>query len=150
MATKAEVEFWKDKCRKLTAALDRSIKDKDELTARLWDNSEEAKTARAVADGLEWRVEELEVENARLREDLEDQEGYDQMLRDRLRQQTELCVKAEADNAKLRELVTDMYRCSDPCNDCQHYSGSNTGYYCGLGIGWKARRMRELGIEVDG
>ena len=88
--------------------------------------------------------------NARLREDLEDQEGYDQMLRDRLRQQTELCVKAEADNAKLRELVTDMYRCSDPCNDCQHYSGSNTGYYCGLGIGWKARRMRELGIEVDG
>lgn len=68
MATKAEVEFWKDQCRKLTAALNRSIKDKDELTARLLDNSEEAKTARAVADGLEWRVEELEVKNAKLRE----------------------------------------------------------------------------------
>lgn len=47
----------------------------------------------------------LEAENAKLREDLEDQEGYDQMLRDRLRQQTELRVKAEAENTKLREQI---------------------------------------------
>ena len=59
------------------------------------------------------------------------------------------CKRLEADNAKLRELVRDMYHCSDPCNDCPHYNGSNSGFYCGLGIGWKARRMRELGIEVD-
>ena len=52
------------------------------------------------------------------------------------------------ENAKLRELVIDLYRCSDPCNDCQHYNGSNEGFYCNLGIGWKARRMRELGIKV--
>lgn len=54
------------------------------------------------------------------------------------------------ENAKLRKLCADMYRCSDPCNDCPHYNGSNDGFYCDLGIGWKARRMRELGIEVEG
>ena len=57
--------------------------------------------------------------------------------------------RLEAENDKLRELVKDMYRCSDPCNDCPHYNASNSGFYCGLGIGWKARRMRELGIEVS-
>lgn len=57
--------------------------------------------------------------------------------------------QAETENAKLRELVLDMYRCSDPCNDCPHYNGSNDGFYCNLGIGWRARRMRELGIEVE-
>lgn len=56
----------------------------------------------------------------------------------------------EAENAKLRELCMDMYRCSDPCNDCPHYNGSSSDFYCRLGIGWKARRMRELGVEVDG
>lgn len=56
-------------------------------------------------------------------------------------------MQLQEENAKLRELVRDMYRCSDPCNDCPHYNGSNSGFYCGLGIGWKARRMRELGIE---
>lgn len=88
-------------------------------------------------------------ENKKLREDLEDQEGYDQMLRDRLRQQTELCVKAEAENAKLRELVRGLYKAfmhsncyrwcgfKEPCNHildckCQWYD-----------------RMRELGVEVD-
>lgn len=52
---------------------------------------------------------ELRAENAKLREDIEDQEGYDQMLRDRLRQQTELCVKAEAENARLHKLVQRMW-----------------------------------------
>lgn len=59
-------------------------------------------------------------------------------------------ARLKAENAKLRELCADMYRCSDPCNDCPHYNCSNSGFYCGLGIGWKAKRMRELGIEVDG
>ena len=66
MATKYEVELWKEQCRKLTAALDRSIKEKQDLTARIMDNSEEAKTARAVADGLEWQLEELQADNERL------------------------------------------------------------------------------------
>lgn len=68
MATKYEVELWKEQCRKLTAALDRSWEEKLALTARIRDNSEEAKTAKAVADGLEWQVEELQEENAKLRE----------------------------------------------------------------------------------
>ena len=54
-------------------------------------------------------VRRYKEENAKLRESLEDQEGYDQMLRDRLRQQTELCVKTETENAKLRALCRDMY-----------------------------------------
>ena len=45
-------------------------------------------------------IEDLEAE---LREEVQDQQGYDQMLRARLRQQTELYVKARAENAKLRE-----------------------------------------------
>ena len=60
----------------------------------------------------------------------------------------EVADQLKAENAKLRELVLDLYRCSDPCNDCPHYNGSNDGFYCDLGIGWKARRMRELGIEA--
>ena len=69
--------------------------------------------------------------NAMLREDLEDQEGYDQMLRDRLRQQTELRVKAEAENAKLLKAVDYLY-----------------GFAKTLGV--DADDLRELGIEVDG
>lgn len=48
------------------------------------------------------RLARAEAENAKLREDMDDQEGYDQMLRDRLRQQTELHVKSESENSKLR------------------------------------------------
>ena len=66
MATKYEVEFWKERCRKLVEALNRITDDNLAMTARLFDNSEEAKTARAVADGLEWQVEELQAENERL------------------------------------------------------------------------------------
>jgi len=64
--------------------------------------------AKAVR-GMQRENDQLKAENAKLREDLEDQEGYDQMLRDRLRQQTELRVKAEAENVKLRELVAEMW-----------------------------------------
>ena len=73
----------------------------------------------------------LEAENAKLREDMEDLEGYDQMLRDRLRQETELRVKAEAENAKLRELV-------DYMAPIALYAASER----------ERDRMRELGVEV--
>lgn len=53
----------------------------------------------------------LKAENDKLREDMEDLEGYDQMLRDRLRQETELKVKVKKKNAKLRKLVEDMWFC---------------------------------------
>ena len=84
--------------------------------------------------------EKLESENAKLREDLEDQEGYDQILRDRLRQQTELCVKAEAENAKLRELVRHLYEYR------QLYF--KTGIYP-TDHGVTEQRMRELGVEYS-
>lgn len=51
------------------------------------------------------RMDLLGADNARLREDMEDLEGYDQMLRDRLRQVTELKVKTDSENANLRELL---------------------------------------------
>lgn len=54
-------------------------------------------------------------------------------------------------NAKLRELVRDMYLCSDEtCTDCEHHDYSGEGFWCKRGIGWKKARMRELGVEVDG
>ena len=84
---------------------------------------------------------ELETENAKLREDMEDLEGYDQMLRDRLRQQTELCVKAESENAKLRALLQDVAICASGkyCYGCPHqYDGCD-----------RDERLRAEGIEVD-
>lgn len=92
-------------------------------------------------------VKNLKDENEKLREDLEDQEGYDQMLRDRLRQQTELHVKAETENAKLRELVCWMYDCMDVSCAVQYpYSPAPISYNQLM----KARaRAHELGIEVD-
>ncbi len=57
--------------------------------------------------------------------------------------------QAEAENAKLKELVRDLYRCDDEsCTHCNHWNQGD-GFYCDLGVGWKARRMRELGIEVE-
>ena len=55
----------------------------------------------ALIDALTRENEQIKSENTKLRNELEDQEGYDQMLRDRLRQQTELCVKAEDENKRL-------------------------------------------------
>lgn len=55
----------------------------------------------ALIDALTHENEQIKSENTKLRNELEDQEGYDQMLRDRLRQQTELCVKAEDENKRL-------------------------------------------------
>lgn len=52
------------------------------------------------------------------------------------------------ENAKLKELVRDMYGCGDSCTHCKHWNQGD-GFYCNLGVGWKARRMKELGIEVE-
>ena len=65
------------------------------------------------------RIEELESENAKLREDMEDLEGYDQMIRDRLRQVTELKVKSDSENSKLREFATDLWRFTKTA--CERY-----------------------------
>lgn len=51
-------------------------------------------------------------------------------------------------NAKLRELARDLYECGDSCTHCRHWNQGD-GFYCDLGVGWKARRMRELEVEVD-
>lgn len=78
-----------------------------------------------------------EAENAKLREELDDQAGYGQMLRDILCQQTELCIKAEADNAKLRESCAELLKIAER-HDPE----------------WLHRpelheELRKLGVEVD-
>lgn len=87
-------------------------------------------------------ADRLKAENAKLREQIE-------TFFDAMHKSETATRKLQAENTKLRELVKDMWNCSDPCNDCPHYNSSNDEYYCDLGAGWKARRMRELGIEVD-
>ena len=57
--------------------------------------------------------------------------------------------RLEEENAELRELVRDLYRCGDECTHCKYWN-QDDGFYCALGVGWKARRVREMGIEVDG
>ena len=121
MATKAEVEFWKDQCRKLTAALDRSLKDKHALIARIWDNSEEAKTARAVADGLEWQVEELQAENVKLRKLVQDVLPF-------IAEEIGLCV------------TSDCFMFEECCGD--------TSVGPCPAVGCIRRRALELGIEA--
>lgn len=89
----------------------------------------------------QFQPKDLERENAKLREDMEDLEGYDQMLRDRLRQVTELKVKADSENAKLRALLQDVAICASGnyCYDCPHqYDGCD-----------RDERLRAEGIEVD-
>lgn len=63
-------------------------------------------------------IREYVTENEKLRKDMEDLEGYDQMLRDRLRQETELQVKSKAENEKLRELAHDLYKYFVDCECC--------------------------------
>lgn len=91
----------------------------------------------------------LKSENAKLREDLEDQEGYDQMLRDRLRQQTELCVKAEAENAKLRKLLLDVWNDAIQFDDFWDYVNDDGEIYSEDELPHYQDRMRDLGVEVD-
>ena len=53
----------------------------------------------------------------------------------------------KAENARLRELVRDLYGCGDSCTHCKYWN-QGEGFYCKLGVGWKARRLKELGIGV--
>ena len=171
MATAYEVDQWKDRCRRLTALLDKSRSEREALTRRIRDNSEEAKTARAIADGLEWEVEDLKAENLQLRQRM------DKLIRI-LNNDYDLCVqwdglrkfwyvgltdegvrKRDAEvgllrdqNAKLRELVRDLYNrfndIDENCGECRSscdYDAWNFGDpKCVY-----ARRVRELGIEVE-
>lgn len=88
--------------------------------------------------------EDLEAE---LREEVEDQQGYDQMLRDRLRQQTELYVKAKGENERLRELVLAFDWCTEnfdapcKCERCPLPQSDSLVPECEV-------RMREMGIEA--
>ena len=57
--------------------------------------------------------------------------------------------RLKAENAKLKEIVRDLYRCDgESCTHCKYWN-QGEGFYCNLGVGWKARRMRELGIEAE-
>ena len=100
---------------------------------------ENARLRSCLTDDVE-NARLIMAENAKLREDLEDQEAYDQMLRDRLRQQTELRVKAEAENAKLREL----------CVKALEWLRWVGGITCPPEVPDEfADELRELGVEVD-
>ena len=89
-------------------------------------------------------------ENAKLREELDDQASYDQILSDILCQQTELCIKAEADNAKLWELSSIMLKCIMAnerkkliCWECpMHKQFDELRSYCCL-----EQEAKKLGIE---
>lgn len=89
-------------------------------------------------------LNELLAENAKLREVMEDLEECDQIHRTMLRQVTELKAKAKAENAKLRDLATGLYRCwlGEGCDGCPMQDND----------GWCIRdlQLRELRIEVDG
>ena len=95
-------------------------------------------------------LESLASENAKLREELDDQASYDQILSDILCQQTELCIKAEADNAKLWELSSIMLKCIMAnerkkliCWECpMHKQFDELRSYCCL-----EQEAKKLGIE---
>lgn len=106
-----------------------------------------------IADEFERETRQLKADNDKLREELDDQAGYDQMLRDILCQQTELCIKAEADNAKLRELSSIMLKCIMAnerkkliCWECpMHKQFDELRSYCCL-----EHEAKKLGIGEDG
>lgn len=91
---------------------------------------------------LRIEAERLVNENEKLRKDMEDLESYDQILRDRLRKETELQVKSNAENAKLRELVEDMLDCIEI--RAAFNRPPTTDMYEQF-----AKRASELGVEVD-
>lgn len=97
-----------------------------------------------IADRIDKNVDQLKAENAKLRNDLEDQEAYDQMLRDERRQERELYVKAKKENAKLRELVDDMWFWG-----YQGYMSSENPEWQMQHIDRVLDLMRELGAKTD-
>ena len=152
MATAYEVDQWKDRCRMLTALLDKSRSEKEALTRRIRDNSEEAKTARAIADGLEWEVEDLKAENLQLRQ------RVDKLIRI-LNNDYDLCIQwdglrkfwyvgltdegvrkrdeRDAENAKLRACL------GDGCADCAAGMGRYADSLCDP-IKAENAKLREL------
>ncbi len=109
MATKAEVEQWKGILRK-QLEVGRHVRAKAEEAMRIAVEAERNKQiASAISDGLQWRVDELENENA-----------------------------------KLRELVADMWFWS-----YEGHIDSESQERQMLHIDAVVHRMRELGIEVD-
>lgn len=110
--------------------LDEAIAHAEEVATTICDKC--AKEHRQLAEWLR-ELKRLKAENAKLRELAGKQ-----------------VLELEDENAELRELVCDLYRCDDEsCTHCKYWNQSDE-FYCNLGVGWKARRMRELGIEVDG
>lgn len=59
MATKAQVDFWKDMTRKLTKVIESQRETYNAVMEKVFDNGEEIKTLQARIDGLEWENEEL-------------------------------------------------------------------------------------------
>lgn len=91
----------------------------DRLAGYITDaHGRELESLRAENDGL--RRQNLDLK-CNLGDELEELEGYNQTLRDRLRQQTELRAKAESENAKLRRFVTIRDHCiAGGCDLCQY------------------------------
>ena len=107
-------------------------------------------------------IEELKAENTRLREQnyclmkddllhwLTDATAYEQHEREREMQAS--TAELQAENAKLRELVRDMWTCIqtadksdnawDECPRCSLWNGNNN-HRCEFD-----RRMKELGVEA--
>ena len=106
----------------------------------------DAGTMYANAKALHELLQEERADNAKLRHDLEEANN----------QAEEVCIE----NAKLRELVEDMYgfikRMDEDCgdvtfSDCFDYCKHDTADdgCCKTGGCWYEQRLRELGIEVD-
>lgn len=101
-------------------------------------------------DGLGVKIENLQSENAKLREYITRLEQANIVLDSDncdLRNDMRDMQFFIAENRRLRELARDLYACGDSCTHCRHWNQGD-GFYCDLGVGWKARRMRELGVEV--
>lgn len=136
MATKAEVEFWKDMCRKLVGINNSQTATYEAVMSKLNARSEELKSLQAIVDGLEWQVEDLQTENARLRSELESV-GTAAYLYGR--------GDLKAENAKLRELARGLGQCAQgvDCEDCLLHDLSEPDH-CR-----EERLSRELGVEVN-
>lgn len=109
---------------------------------------------------LHGRLDQLEAENAKLREDLEFERSENGWVREFLNRMGQKCgtrdcpslvahvTKLEAENAKLRELVRDMYYCcssNDRCHPCPYFSADMECPEPHF-----SDRMAQLGVEVDG
>ena len=95
-------------------------------------------------------IDAVEAENSNLRKAAEFEHNQLQDIKRAVDMVLEEYNAMLVENARLRELCKDLYMCTDDtCNDCKHRNLTGDGFYCKFGIGWRARRMREMGIEVD-